>query len=95
MSAGWDPNPIKDAVNREKHGISFRSARRFEWETAVEQRDERKRYEEVRTIAIGFIGQRLHVLVYTRRGSLYRPISLREARRKEILRYADFAQDLE
>jgi uncharacterized DUF497 family protein len=48
----------------------------------------------VRTVALGFIGARLHVLVYTRRGQRCRVISLRKAGPKEAARYAEFTEDL-
>jgi uncharacterized DUF497 family protein len=41
----------------------------------------------MRTIAIGFIGLRLHVLVFTMRGQIMRVISLRKANRKESAAY--------
>ncbi len=92
MDYEWDPN--KAALNGANHRVSFKAARRFDWTFAIEARDDRKVYEEVRTIALGFIGARLHVLVYTRRGTRCRVISLRKASSKEEARYAEFTKDL-
>ena len=92
MDYEWDPN--KADVNWAAHRVSFKAARRFDWTFALEARDGHKPYEEVRTIAIGFIGARLHVLVYTRRGFRCRVISLRKANSEEMARYAELTKDL-
>jgi uncharacterized DUF497 family protein len=92
MEYEWDPE--KSARNWAARRISFKSARRFDWTFALEARDGRQAYEEVRTIALGFIGERLHVLVYTRRGIRCRVISLRKAHPREAARYAKFTEDL-
>lgn len=47
------------------------------------------RYQEVRYIATGYIGQRLHRVVYTARGESIRIISLRKANPREMRRYAE------
>lgn len=86
----YDPNPVKSDANVEKHGVSFDAAERFEWGTALETRDTRRAYDEVRTVALGLIGDDVYALTFTRRGHLMRIISLRLARRKELQRYADF-----
>ena len=59
----------------------------FEWATALIERSDR--YEEVRYIATGYIGQRLHRVVYTTRDESTRIISLRKANPREMRRYAD------
>ena len=86
----FDPNPVKSDANFRKHGVSFEAAEKFEWETAIEARDTRKPYSEVRTVALGFIGPRIHVMVFTRRGGLIRIISLRRANDREMARYDEF-----
>ena len=83
----WDPNK-EDAS---KHGVPFAAAEAFEWETAIEARDTRRPYAEVRTVAIGFIDDRLHVMVFSRRAEKLRIISLRKANKREIARYVDLA----
>ncbi|MEI6730722.1 MAG: BrnT family toxin [Pseudomonadota bacterium] len=77
----------KDAANQMEHGISLIVASEFDFSTALQIEDNRKDYGEVRTIALGYIGNRLHVLVYTMRGNIFRPISLRKANQRERKRY--------
>lgn len=77
----------KDAANRREHGISLEKARDFDFSGALQMEDTRRDYGEVRTIALGYIGARLHVLVYTMRGEVVRPISLRKANQRERKRY--------
>lgn len=49
----------------------------------VEQRDDRRDYREVRIQAIGGIGGRILLCIYTDRGPVRRIISLRYANRRE------------
>ena len=58
-----------------------------DFETSVTWTGTRKSYGEMPTIAIGFIANRLHVLVFTMRGRKLRVISLRKANRKESAAY--------
>ena len=60
----------------------------FEWETAVVREDERKPYAERRFEAKGYIGDRLHVMVYCLRADVVRVISLRRANSREVKDYA-------
>ncbi len=77
----------KDAVNREKHGISLvRAAELFE-RRFKEIEDLRADYRERRFIAYGTIEGRLFVCVYTWRGPRRRIISLRKANRREVDAY--------
>jgi uncharacterized protein len=85
----WQCDRGKARSNWRKHGVSFSRIRQFEWATAVEQSDIRFDYGEVRTTAVGFIGDRLHVLVFTRRGGRVHIINLRKANRREMRRYAE------
>jgi uncharacterized DUF497 family protein len=77
----WDVR--KAASNLEKHGVSFEAVRRFDWASAIEAEDTRYDYGETRMQALGRIGDRSYVLVYTLRGETVRVISLREANRRE------------
>ncbi|RWA38841.1 hypothetical protein XfCFBP8082_12310, partial [Xylella fastidiosa subsp. fastidiosa] len=61
----------------------------FEWETAVVREDTRKQYAEPRFEAKGYIGNRLHVMVFCLRGDAVRVISLRKANSREVRSYAD------
>lgn len=76
----------KDAA---KHGVSLAEATNIEWESALTWPDARRSYGETRWIAIGYIGLRLYVVVYTDRGKTRRIISLRKANLREIRRYAE------
>jgi uncharacterized DUF497 family protein len=82
-------DPAKDESNFDKHGLSLAEAVHFEWETAVVREDTRKQYAEQRFEATGYIGDRLHVLIYCRRGNAVRAISLRRANSREVKRYAE------
>ncbi|MHB1351552.1 MAG: BrnT family toxin [Desulfobulbaceae bacterium] len=81
MQYEW--NEGKRAANLAKHGVDFLEAERFEWSSAIEAKDDRFRYGEDRWIALGLIGKRLHVLIYTRRKAIIRIISLRRANKRE------------
>ena len=82
-------DPAKDRANVTKHGMSLRTAERFDWDTALEREDDRFDYGEVRFVALGLIGDRLHVLVFAE-GSVenaVRAISLRFAEKHEARFY--------
>lgn len=81
----WDEN--KRAANVAKHGVDFTAAAAFDFDTALILTDERSNYGETREIALGFIGTRLHVLVFTRRDGAIRVIGLRKANSRERNRY--------
>lgn len=80
----WDEN--KRRANRVKHGVDFDDIKAFDWESA--------RVKSVPGavengwVAIGFIGGRLHVAVYTIRGERVRIISLRKANAREARHHA-------
>jgi len=81
MKYEWDEN--KRAANFAKHDVDFIDAENFYWSSAIETIDDRFNYSEVRWAALGFIGNRLHVLTYTVRGENIRLISLRKANNRE------------
>lgn len=82
-------DPAKSAKNVAAREIDFAIAARFEFGTALVATDDRKDYGEVREVAIGFIGQRLHVLVFTMRGEACHVISLRKANKREVRTYVE------
>lgn len=84
MKFEWDRR--KAASNLKKHSISFELVRRLDWGSVVEIPDFRHA-AETRIIAWGLIDERLHVLVYTMRGGIYRVISLRKANNREAKAY--------
>lgn len=81
-------DPVKDEVNRKKHGVSLQAAAGFDWDTALEREDDRFDYGEQRFVAIGLIDFRLHVLVFTESSeNVIRVISLRPAEKHETRYY--------
>jgi uncharacterized DUF497 family protein len=81
MKYEWDEN--KRAANLAKHGVDFIDAEHFDWSLAIEAIDDRFNYGEDRWVALGSIGNRLHVLAYAVRGENIRLISLRKANKRE------------
>jgi uncharacterized DUF497 family protein len=82
----WDE--AKAASNHAKHGVAFDAIHEFDFDHAIFALDNRRDYAERRFVALGFIGERIHVLVYTRKtGALIRVISLRKANKREIWSY--------
>ena len=77
----------KDALKREKHGISLADATYMDFDTALVREDDRQDYGERRWLAAGMIGDRLHIMAFTMRGDTLRPISLRKANRREVKTY--------
>ena len=63
MQYEWDET--KRAANLARHNLDFAAALDFKWGTAMETPDDRFDYGEERWIALGYIGKKLHVLVYT------------------------------
>ena len=81
-------DPAKDAANRVKHGLSLAEARRLDWDTALIEEDDRRNYGETRMLGIGYIGHRLHTVVFVERDGAYRIISFRKASNREKKAYA-------
>lgn len=78
----------KDAWNVAARGLSFAEASDFQFSTAAVSLDERKSYTEARYRALGFLGSRLHMLVFTPIHGGVRVISFRKANRREVAEYA-------
>ena len=81
MRLEWDE--AKRAANLAKHGIDFSLAEQFNFEGARISPDERRNYGEARFIALGFVGTRQYVLIFTMRGEAVRVISMRKANTRE------------
>lgn len=73
----WDE--AKAATNLRKHGVRFDAAMSFEFDAALIGIDDDLPYGEERLKAYGFIGTKLHVMIYVERGEAMRVISLRVA----------------
>lgn len=80
-------DPAKDAANIAKHGLSLAKAVELEMNLATVSADDRRDYGEDRYIAVGPLGGRLHVLIFTIRDGAIRPISLRKANAREVKRH--------
>jgi uncharacterized DUF497 family protein len=78
-------DPAKNARNIRDRGLSFTLADEFDWTTAMIAPS--SRHGEERFFAIGYIGSRLHALVFTKFGATVRVISLRRAHKTEVKRY--------
>ena len=76
----WDEG--KRATNLARHGIDFESIKDFRWLTATIKRSDRA--GEVRHLAFGFLGDKVHAVVYTVRGDNRRLISMRRASKQEV-----------
>jgi uncharacterized DUF497 family protein len=85
MKITYDPE--KKDSNLLKHKVDFDDVRYFDWSTAIIGDDTRQNYGETRYIAVGKIGERLHVLIYTIREHNIRIISLRKANNRERIAY--------
>ena len=81
-------DPEKNARNIRERGLSFERASEFEFESAVVREDERREYGEVRYVALGRLGDRLHVLCFTETEEGIRVLSFRKANVREVNRYA-------
>lgn len=87
----WDDK--KAALNLKKHGVAFESVYELDWETVVVTPDTRREYGEIRYAVIGFIKERLHSLIMTKRGETVRVISLRKASGREEQFYDEKTED--
>jgi uncharacterized DUF497 family protein len=81
----WDEN--KAIANFAKHGVAFDAIGAFEWETAGIFDDHRFDYGENRQIALGYLGNTVHVVTFTKRNGKTRIIGLRKANKRERKRY--------
>ena len=80
-----------DAVKREKtlreRGLDFARAREVFDGLTITLPDQRQDYGEPRFITVGWLDERLLVLVWTPRGLARRIISMRNANEREIAKY--------
>jgi len=86
-------DPAKDATNIAKHSVSLQAAEGFDWDTAFEREDDDFDYGEVRFVAMGLLGDRLPVLVFTEGSheNAVRAISPRPAEKHEVRFHHDQA----
>jgi uncharacterized DUF497 family protein len=77
----------KNSQNILERNLSFDQVVNFDFETANFTIDKRKNYGEIRRCAIGYLGNRLHALVFTETPKGIRVISFRKANKREITIY--------
>jgi uncharacterized protein len=78
----------KNEINIAKHGVSLAEADDIEWDSCVSWLDMRHDYGEQRMTGMGYIGNRIYVVVFVDRDNKRRIISLRKANKREVERYA-------
>jgi uncharacterized protein len=82
-------DPIKDAANKAKHGVSLSMAGELDWESALVWVDDRFEYNEIRMIALAPKTAILYYVAFVDRGEVRRLISLRRANRREVNHYVE------
>ena len=85
-------DPAKNQRNQEERALPFTLVTDFDWSDALIVEDTREAYPERRYQALGFIGEHLHMLVFTPRDGAVHVISLRRANRRERTRHATQTQ---
>ena len=80
-------HPAKSDRNARERGLPFERAAEFDFAGAMIRRDTRKPYPEVRYVALGMLGGRLHVLCFTPVAGGIRVISFRKANSREVKDY--------
>lgn len=81
-------DPAKSERNVRERGLSFEQAAAFDFQSALVYMDDRKAYGETRYVALGLLGDRLHVLCFTEADDGIRVISFRKGNSREVARYA-------
>jgi uncharacterized DUF497 family protein len=89
----FDWNRDKAKRNKAKHGVDFESAKKFEFDTANIFEDDSENYGEERYVGFGFIGNKIHCIVYTIREGDVRVISLRRTTKKEAEDYVRYIEE--
>jgi uncharacterized protein len=82
-------DPVKDASNQAKHGVSLALAAELEWDDALVLVDTRYEYGELRMIALAPEINVLYYVAFVDRGEVRRIISLRRANRREVKHYVE------
>jgi uncharacterized protein len=77
----------KNTRNIELRGLNFALASKVDHDNLIIFIDKRKNYGETRKICIAMIEKELYYLVYVKRNSKYRIISLRITNKKERAYY--------
>jgi len=86
-------DPDKDAINRDKHGLSLGDAAMLDWDAAATWQDDRFDYGENRMRGLGYIGERLHHVAFVDREQVRRIISFRKANKREFNDYVRYLEE--
>ena len=82
-------DPVKDAGNRAKHGVSLTLAAELDWDAALVWVDDRFAHADFRMIALAPTTDILCYVDFVDRASVRRIISLRRANRREVKHYVE------
>ncbi len=82
-------DPVKDASNQAKHGVSLSMAGELDWESALVWVDDRFEYKELRMVALAPQTETLYFVAFVDRAPARRIISLRRANRREVKHYVE------
>lgn len=82
----------KSERNERERGLAFSLVEQLDWSDAVIEEDDRRDYGERRYRVLGFIGDRLHAVVFTPRAGKVHVISLRKANNREVKHHEQKAQ---
>jgi len=85
MAISYDPAKRDETL--EERGLDFADAEKVFDSLLIENPDDRFDYGEERFITVGFLGERMVVLVWTPRGEDRHVISMRKANAREQRRY--------
>ncbi|ASM78142.1 hypothetical protein VITFI_CDS2364 [Vitreoscilla filiformis] len=77
----------KSDRNVAERRLPFNLVEQLDWQSAILEEDLRKDYGERRFRVLGFIGSRLHAVVFTPRAGKVHVISLRKANSREVKHY--------
>ncbi len=81
-------DPAKNEANIRGRGLPFSLVKdEFDWASALIGEDKRRDYGERRYEALGYVGSRLHVVVYAPAANSVRVISFRKANKREVRKY--------
>jgi uncharacterized DUF497 family protein len=86
-------DPAKNEANIRERGLPFSLVEdEFEWSSALIGEDTRRNYGEKRYEALGYVGRRLHIVVYADAADSIRVISFRKANKREVKKYGKATQ---
>jgi uncharacterized DUF497 family protein len=80
-------DPAKRERTLRERGLDFMDAPEVLAGVRIEQEDDRLDYGEVRVMTIGFLGDRMVVVIWTQRGTVRHIISMRKANAREQAKY--------